>query len=149
MASKYLPIYLNDHLAGATLGIELVRRTRRENRGGELGEFLTWLETQLLEDRAALLALIEKPSLAKGSLAWLAEKAGRLKTNGHLVSYSPLSRLLELEGLAAGIEGKLSLWLALEAAGVAEVGGLIARAHEQRERLEPHRLAAAKAVLGG
>jgi len=149
MASKYLPIYLNDHLAGATLGIELVRRTRRENRGGELGEFLAWLETQLVEDRGALLALIDKPSLAKGSLAWLAEKAGRLKTNGHLLSYSPLSRLLELEGLKAGIEGKLSLWLALESAGVVEVGPLIARAHEQRERLEPHRLAAAKAVLGG
>ena len=145
---KYRPIYLNDHLAGATLGVELVRRTRRENRDGELGAFLAWLEPQLVEDRAALLALIEKPSLAKGSLAWLAEKAGRLKTNGHLVSYSPLSRLLELEGLASGIEAKLGLWLALAETGV-DVDGLADRAREQRTRLEPFRLAAARRALSG
>jgi hypothetical protein len=148
--SRYLPIYLNDHLAGATLGVELARRTRRENDDGELGDFLGWLYTQLLEDRAALLSVQRrlgvKHSIAKAGGAWVAEKIGRLKPNGHLTSYSPLSRLLELEGLAAGIDAKLGLWLALETAGV-EVEGLADRAREQRARLEPFRLAAARDAL--
>ena len=97
MPSRYLPIYLNDHLAGATLGVELARRTLRENEEGELGDFLRWLVGQLLEDRRALLAQVEQPSLAKAGAAWLAEKAGRLKANGHLFSYSPLSRLVGAE----------------------------------------------------
>jgi hypothetical protein len=45
--------------------------------------------------------------------AWAAEKVGRLKFNGQIKGYSPLSRLVELEGLATGIESKQSLWLAL------------------------------------
>ena len=45
---------------------------------------------------------------ARGSLrgAWTAEELERLKLNGQLAGYSPLSRLVELEGLAVGIEGK-------------------------------------------
>lgn len=145
--SRYLPIYLNDHLAGATLGVELARRTLNENREGELGDFLRWLVPQIVEDRRALLALIERPSLAKAGLAWAAEKVGRLKPNGHLTTYSPLSRLVELEGLKVGIEGKRSLWLSLREVGAADVDTLIARADAQLERLEPHRLAAARAAL--
>ncbi len=38
---------------------------------------------------------------------WVAEKLGRLKPNGQLLGYSPLSRLVELEALALGITGKL------------------------------------------
>ena len=36
----YLAIYLNDHLAGSTAGVELARRTAHENDGSELGAFL-------------------------------------------------------------------------------------------------------------
>lgn len=148
---RYLPIYLNDHLAGATLGVELLRRARRENEGSELGEFLGWLERQLREDRAALIAVLERhggrQSLGKVAGAWAAEKVGRLKPNGHLTTYSPLSRLLELEGLASGIDAKKALWIALQESGVEETQALIDRATEQRERLEPHRVAAARAAL--
>jgi len=140
--SRYLQISLNDHLAGATLGVELAKRTLKENPDGELGEFLRWLGGRLAEDRRALLARIERPSLAKAGGAWLAEKLGRLKPNGHLTTYSPLSRLVELEGLKTGIEAKRSLWLSL---GDAD---LVARADEQLERLEPHRLAAARETFG-
>ena len=38
---------------------------------------------------------------------------GRLKPNGQLTGYSPLSRVVELEGLALGMTGKLALWKAL------------------------------------
>ena len=150
MTTRYLPIYLNDHLAGATLGVELARRALKENGEGELGDFFRWLVPQLVEDRAALVSILRahgRPSLGKVAGAWAAEKAGRMKPNGHLTTYSPLSRLVELEGLRAGIEAKLALWRALEASGVADVGRLIARAEEQRDRLEPHRLTAARTAL--
>ena len=45
---------------------------------------------------------------------WGAEKLGRLKLNGRLLGYSPLSRVVELEALVLGVRGKLSLWLALQ-----------------------------------
>ena len=80
---------------------------------------------------------------------WLGEKAGRLKPNGHLLSRSPLSPVVELEALSIGIEGKRLLWVGLhDAAG--ELGlpperfsELEARAARQREELESHRAAAA------
>lgn len=158
MPARYLPIYLNDHLTGATLGVELARRTRGEN-DGELEEFLAWLVDQAVEDRAALLSLMRRlgvtPSRAKVAGAWAAEKVGRLKPNGQLTGYSPLSRLVELEGLATGLDGKRSLWLALlEVVGIdarldrQELERLAERAREQRERLEPHRLAAVRTALG-
>ena len=49
----------------------------------------------------------------KNAGAWALEKAGRLKLNGELKSYSPLSRVVELEGLLTGITGKWGLWAAL------------------------------------
>jgi hypothetical protein len=42
----------------------------------------------------------------KNIAAWGIEKVGRLKLNGQLTGYSPLSRVVELEGLLAGIAGK-------------------------------------------
>ena len=33
--------------------------------------------------------------------------------NGHLFSYSPLSRVLELEALSSAVMAKLSLWITL------------------------------------
>jgi hypothetical protein len=42
----------------------------------------------------------------KVALAVGAERLGRLKPNGRLVRYSPLSRFVELDILAMGIEGK-------------------------------------------
>jgi len=65
--------------------------------------------------------------------AWILEKAGRLKLNGRLSGYSPLSRLVELEGLWVGVEGKLSM--------------LLARAEEQLRRLDDHRGPAAREAL--
>jgi hypothetical protein len=50
---------------------------------------------------------------AKVIAGWAAEKIGRLKLNGRLLSYSPLSRVMELEMLTLGVTGKLSLWSAL------------------------------------
>jgi hypothetical protein len=153
-----LAIYLRDHLAGASLGTELARRAARSNRGTELGAFLEELADEIDADRRALLQVFEiaglRPSRMKMGAAWALEKVGRMKLNGRLVRYSPLSRLLELEGLTMGIAAKRSLWQSLGeiARDEPRLGGfdfaaLEGRAAAQLEALEPHRRAAARGAL--
>lgn len=117
MNRKLLAIYLNDHLAGSTGGLELVRRALGSNRGTELGTFLEQLCGDLEYDRNTLKDLMGRldisPDQVKVAASWLVEKAGRLKLNGSLTGYSPLSRLVELEALSTGVSGKLSLWQVL------------------------------------
>jgi hypothetical protein len=159
MPMRYLPIYLNDHLVGATVGVELVKRTLAENEDSELGSFLRDLRDELIEDRNALLSVMRDlgvaSSRAKIAAGWTFEKLGRLKLNGEIRNYSPLSRLVELEGLAAGIEGKRAMWLALleirdldERLRDTPLEELAERARSQHERLEPHRAAAARGAFG-
>jgi hypothetical protein len=112
-----LGIYLNDHLSGATLAVELARRAQRSNEGTSYGDFLERLSAEIEEDRAELEVLMSRLGVGKDRLklgaAWAAEKVGRLKLNGKLRGYAPLSRVVELEGLMAGVEGKLALWRGL------------------------------------
>ena len=49
-------------------------------------------------------------ALLKTAGAKVGEVLGRLKPNEHLTGYSPLSRVLELEMLRSGVQGKLALW---------------------------------------
>jgi hypothetical protein len=153
MSDRYLGIYLNDHLAGATTGLELARRVRGSNEGTDLGRFLDDLVTEIEEDRETLEAVMDRLGVATNPVkrlgGWVAEKAGRLKLNGQLLGYSPLSRLLELEMLHIGVTGKLELWKALDATVGTELaefdlGRLVERAESQRRRLERQRLDAAR-----
>ncbi len=153
---KLLAIYLNDHLAGATLGIELTRRSLRSNANTELGRFLEELLTELVRDREALETVMERLAVrrspVKPRLALVAERLGRLKLNGQVTGYSPLSRVLELEGLAGGIGLKLQLWNALEQNFGETLDGfdfhaLAARADSQGQRVEDLHLAAAQRAL--
>jgi len=50
---------------------------------------------------------------AKQLAGWTGEKLGRLKPNGRFVSYSPLSRVVELEALLLLLDGNASLWRSL------------------------------------
>jgi hypothetical protein len=113
-----LAIYLNDHLAAATLELQLVRRVLRANQGTSYGEFLERLSAEVEQDRAELEALMSRLGVGKDRIklaaAWTAEKGGRLKLNGQLRGYAPLSRVLELEGLMVAVEAKLALWRGLK-----------------------------------
>jgi hypothetical protein len=151
-AGKYLGIYLNDHLAGATAGVELAKRAAREHAATELGPFLGTLAREVEEDREALRTLMRELGIreqrAKVALGWTAEKLGRLKLNGHVLSRSPLTPLVELEGLALGVFGKRQMWLALaelplgdDVRGRCEQRGV--RAQRQLDALEEHRMRAA------
>jgi hypothetical protein len=143
---KLLGIYLNDHLAGSTVGLELSRRARDSNKGNEYGDVLERVAKEIEEDRDSLQRLMKDLGVRrdhpKVAVAWVAEKFGRLKPNGRLISYSPLSRLVETESLALGIAGKLSLWEALaEVAGEdacldpEELRRLAERAERQRKEV--------------
>jgi hypothetical protein len=147
-----LAIYLNDHLAGSTAGVELARRAASSNEGNDYGRVLSGIAREIEEDRATLEALMSRLDVSRDRVktlaAWLGEKAGRLKPNGHLLSYSPLSRLEEIEFLLLGVTGKLSMWRALDhTLGEVELAELEARAESQRERLETLRLQAAREAL--
>jgi hypothetical protein len=153
-----LDIYLNDHFAGATLGAELSRRAAAENRGTGLGDFLEALHREIVDERQTLRAVMSALGIGASPLkpagAWLLEKAGRLKLNGQVRGHSPLSPLVELEGLEAGVSGKRSLWQVLGRAFPADerlerfhLDALVARADEQLKGLQEHRLALAPSAL--
>ena len=119
MPDRLLSIYLNDHLGGATLGVELSRRVGSSHDGSdERGRILSRIRAEIEADRATLERLTDRlgvrRSPVKPATAWAAEKLGRLKLNGRLRGYSPLSRVVELEGLGIAITGKIQLWNALE-----------------------------------
>jgi hypothetical protein len=149
-----LAIYLNDHLAGATAGRELARRAASGNRGSTYGPFLENLALQIDEDRESLIGLMRTLDVDVVRLkvigGWAAEKVGRLKLNGRLLGYSPLSRVVELEGLALGVRGKLALWRVLKDLEAVEprlehihLDELVNRAEAQLLGLEEQRLLAA------
>ena len=59
-----------------------------------------------------------KPSLKGGS--WLAEQVTEAKLEVDDDANGPLRRLERLETLAVGIDGKMALWEALDAAGASD-----------------------------
>jgi hypothetical protein len=152
-----LAIYLNDHLAGATAGVELARRLRASNEDDpEFGSALAEVCAEIEADRETLKAVMDRLGVAQSKLkplaATLGERLGRLKPNGRLLSYSPLSRLDELELLQIGVVGKRRLWRALERTHAEDLSGfdlgaLAERATEQLRRLEALHLKAAALAL--
>jgi hypothetical protein len=158
VGSSRLGVYLNDHLAGSVLGAELARRALKSNEGTELGRFLATFLDEVVEDRRELERVMSRVgarrSRFKPALAWSAEKVGRLKLNGQLTGYSPLSRLLELEGLTIGVTGKRALWQSLadlaardERLAEFDFPALVRRADAQLEGLERHRRDAAASAF--
>ena len=117
MNDKRLRIYLDDHLAMMVAEIELVGRCRSSNRDSPLGEFLQQLEMEVKAQKSIARDVIHRigskegvESKVKQGAAWFAEKLGRFKLNDSLLSYSDLSRVVELETLAVAAQERISLW---------------------------------------
>jgi hypothetical protein len=154
---RLLGTYLNDHMAGSTLGVELARRARDRNEGTPLGRFLMGIVEEIEADRDTLREIMDRLGVGqdrkKQAFSWAGEKLGRLKPNNRLFGYSPLSRVIELEGLSLGIEGKRCLWQGLRVTDEPRLADfdfedLIERAARQRSGVEEHRLAAAQTAFG-
>jgi hypothetical protein len=156
---RLIAIYLNDHLGASTGGVELARRALGANRGTAFEAPLERLATELDEDRAALVDVMGRLGVDRDPLkvwaGWAAEKLGRAKLNGRIAGYSPYSRVLELEVLGVGVEGKRALWRALERIAGADarltgidLTALVRRAEAQRRLIERERLRAAEIAFG-
>ena len=148
-----LGIYLNDHLAGASAGLELARRAARSH--GRDRATLREIADEIAEDREELRTIMTTLGVPirryKEVAGWAMEKVGRLKPNGRILSRSPLSDVLEVEALRLAVEGKAAGWLLLR--GFAEQDGLldpaqldrlINRAARQADVLEDLRVNAAQ-----
>ena len=158
-SERLLHIYLADHLAGSSGGVALARRIAGENEGNDYGREMGAIAGAIEEDREALREIMERVGARerrwRQAGALLGERLARAKPNGALLSYSPLSRLLELEGMIMGVTGKLELWRSLRELArtdsrlsAAEIEALAGRAEEQRARLEElHARAAAELLV--
>lgn len=156
-----LGVYLNDHLAGATVGTELARRAAAGQRDPAKREIMRRLAGEIREDRQSLLDIMSALGVPvrgyKVWAGWAAEKAGRLKLNGSLRARSPLSDLTELEMMRLGVEGKAAGWQTLRTLAehrreldAARLDRLLARAQVQSARLEELRTdAVTEAFPGG
>ena len=154
VAIDLLGIYLNDHLGGSMAGVEIAEKLRSNNEGTPFGTALAGLVLEVKEDRATLEHLMDRLGIERNPAKQMAgrglEKLGRLRTSKQLTGSAELSRLMDVEALSLGIEGKLAMWRALKEIAdldaqlaATDVDGLAERAQRQRETLEPYRLQAA------
>jgi hypothetical protein len=140
---KFVRIYLQDHHAGSTTGLELARRIRGSNKGNDYGVAMAKIVDDIAADQKSLESIMDDLGFGTDTIkdlgAWALEKVGRLKLNGQITGYSPLSRLVELEGLLTGITGKIGLWAALLQIAPEEPRLDVARLERLRERGESQR----------
>jgi hypothetical protein len=154
--SDPLASYLNDHLGGAQIAIQVLEAMRDQHDDPRFRDFANELLPEIQDDDRTLRSIAEKigsgPSAAKQAGGWLLEKIARLKL-GHTGSTN--FRMFEsLELLVLGIHGKLCLWKALEVANQSEsrlreydFRELIDRAQQQYDKVESQRLDLVQAVL--
>lgn len=148
-----LAVYLDDHLMGSVVAIELVERTLRLDLPITTRQTLHDLREEIQEDQALLNGLLEERGFSRSRLktvgAWLAEKAGQLKFAAE--SDPRLRQVQFLELLALGIQGKMALWTALKGVPGIEaeldLNRMRGRAVDQYARVERERLRAAEAAF--
>jgi hypothetical protein len=154
-----MDVYLNDHLAGATLGSDLAKQIQKRHEHTPLGELMDSLAPEIEEDRQTLITLMEQLDVShspiKQATGWLTEKVSLLKFSGAVSGEPDHGAFMALETLALGVEGKRSLWLALQQVQsqyppltATSLEELIARAEAQYTALENERLAAGVRALG-
>lgn len=153
---QLLAIYLDDHRAAAAAGQALARRVEHRYRREPGFEALETIRREVESDVRSLDELRAGLDVHGGRwkqvLAVAGEKLGRLKLNGRLIRRSPLSRLVELELLSAGITAKRRLWDALISTGGSEqlagidLRRLRDRADGQLEQVHRMHQLAAKAI---
>jgi hypothetical protein len=154
MNRTLLGIYLNDHLAGATAGVDLARRLARTEAEWAGNGKLERLAEEIEHDRAELLAMMaaigEPVRRIEVRAGWVLEKLARVKLNGRMVARSPLSRVVELEAMRLAVEGKVAGWRTLRTRATvdsrldaAKLDELVASGRSQITRLERLRVRAA------
>ena len=156
MSKEHLSTYLNDHLAGSNVAIEILDHLIDET--SELSPALNTLKTEIAEDREQLKALMASQQIEESRVrkagSWFAEQVAEMKLEVDDDENGPLRRLERLEALEIGIDGKIALWRALDVAAKSnsdlrrlDYVRLRQRGEDQRARVESMRLNAASAAL--
>lgn len=151
-------LYLNDHLAAAAGWTALATRIARWNAGTPLGDAAQTLRRDLTDELPLLRILLrETGGRERRGKQWVArgaERLGRLRPNGSLRGYSPLSRLIDTEALVAGLALRAAMWRSLAIAfgphhtlGHCTLHELVARAERQATELDEHVRHMATALL--
>jgi hypothetical protein len=156
MSKEHLSTYLNDHLSGAAIAIEILDHLA--NEAEDLRPILLDTKAEIEADRLELIELMQTLDIQESRLRkagrWFAEQFAEAKFEVDDQTGGPLQRLERLEVLVLGIEGKLALWRALEAASTGnpqlsgvDYGRLAQRAIEQRDRMDVLRIQTAQSAL--
>lgn len=151
-----LVTYLEDHKAGAGLAIDLLQAMRAQRDDESLSQFAESILLEVETDEKTLQNLAKAigtgSNVLKEAAAWVGEKASRVKLGAG--SSGDFETFEALEFLSLGIQGKLSLWHALQVVAQSDsrLNGLdfdrlIARAETQYAKVEERRLALAKTAL--
>jgi hypothetical protein len=155
MAYHGLDTYLNDHLAGATAGVNLAEMAAEEHKQDDHGLFFGQIASDIKTDFATLESLMEELAVEKSATKTAAAEVGskvmRPKFTG---DDDHLNAFVMLETLSIGVEGKLCMWKALKtvadgypALAARNIDDLLARAEDQRARIEAKRLEIAPDAL--
>jgi hypothetical protein len=155
--SEPLATYVNDHLGGAQLAVQLLEAMQGQHKEQRFRDFAKVLLPEIQADdetlRSISAAIASSPSVVKQAGGWLLEKAARLKL-GHTGSLD-FSLFESLEMLELGIFGKLCLWKALQVVALQDerlrdydFKELIRRANQQGDQVEIERLTLAGSVFG-
>ena len=158
MADEHIATYLNDHLAGSEVALELLEFIKAEQSGMPMEQLIAELRAEITADRQELEVLMVRLNVSQSrtrkATAWIGEKVTELKLHLDDPSGGPLRLLEALEALALGVHGKWGLWQALAAAAqetpalqLTDYKELAKRAEAQRDKIEAARLEAAKASL--
>ena len=154
--SDALATYLQDHLAGAEVAIDMLHALSKQYGSATLGTFAAGLVHEIEQDRATLRQIADQigdgGSTLKEATAWVGEKLSRLKLHSRVSG--ALGTLETLETLGLGILGKAKLWRALAEVAPSDprlqgvnFGQLLDRALAQHEQVEARRLEVARAAL--
>ena len=159
MADKAMDTYLNDHLAGSTLGADLAKQIR-DNAEAPLRQLMETIAAEIEEDRETLIELMDRMGTTKNPVkqatAWMTEKASRAKFSGVSSGAPDVGKLMALESLTLGVTGKECLWQMLkrvagryEALASTDFERLIERARDQHDQLQKERIKAGMDALAG
>lgn len=158
MVDEHLATYLNDHLAGSLVAIELLEHLERAHKEEPIAQFIAELRADIVADQRELQNLMKQlaveESRTRKTGAWISEKFTEVKLRVDDRSGGVFRLFEAFEALALGIEGKRVLWETLASLSddqpslhVLDYPRLMARAREQRDRVDRQRLALAKATL--
>lgn len=156
--SRWMARYVQDHYAASRGGLALVQRASQSHSDPVVRRELAELAVEVAEDRAVLRTMMDDLGVPtrdfQERLVLVAERVGRLKPNGTALRRSPLSDLVELEGMTAAVRAKRLGWTALREVAETvptlnpyQLDELIHRARKQESTLEGLRLETARRVF--